>query len=366
MKTEAQSSVLSVADSLYTMGNYSKAIELYRQHSVKEDRFEIIAKSFHALGNYDEALRYYDLALSNDPENTSIKYDYAKLLAKTKSYEKSSSLFYELIAKDDTNPNFHYEQGLVLEKMVDTLGKAQTEFHRAYEMDNGHQKAIFKIAKHYLVKRKHELVDQYVDQGLKSYAGNKELISLKAQNYYWQEMYDDGAVWFQKLVNLGESSLFLHEKLSFCYLRLYDYENAMIHVKKALKFEPKNPSNLYILAQIHQMEQNYTKAEKYFKMAIEILDAPLDEEYIKLATTLNAQDKHSEAIGVLQKAISENPDNIQAHFFMLTTKSAYYEDINEKIKLHEKFIDKYPNTGQGRFAKYLLEKLKEEKFMEKE
>ncbi len=366
IKTEAQSSVLFVADSLYAMGNYTKAIEKYRQHPVKEDTFEAIAKAFIALGNYDEGLLYYDRALNSDEENSLLKYDYARLLAKIKKYDKAETFFRELIDIDYKNPNFHYELGLVLEKKVDSLGEAQNRFHSAYELDNTHQKAIYKIAKYHLVKRHHEVVDTYIDAGLQSYSNSRELISLRAQNLYWQELYDDAAVWYEKLISLGESSLFIHEKLSFCYLRLYDYKKAMIHVKKALKYEPKNPSNIYILGQIYQQEQDYVNAERYYKKAIEILDSPLDAEYIKLATTLNAQDKHDEAIKTLQKAIKENPNNMQARFFMLTTKSAYYGDINEKIRLHEEFIEKYPNTGQGKYVKHLLEKLKEEKFMKKD
>ncbi len=365
VKTEAQSSVLTVADSLYTMGNYSKAIDTYKTHPVKEDTFEPIAKAYLALGNYDEALLYYDRALHSDQENALLKYDYAKLLARMKNYDKASSFFSELIEADSENPNFHYELGLVQEKLPDTVGVAQKSFKTAFDLDDTHQKAIYKLAKFNLQKRYYVLVDQYVDKGLTSYAANRQLISLKAQNFYWQEMYDDAAVWFEKLIALGESSQFIHEKLSFCYVRLYDNKNALIHCEKALRYEPRNPTNLYILGQIYQQEHDYANAEKYYKKSIEILDTPLDAEYTKLATALNAQKKYDEAIKTLQKAIEENPKNMQAKFFMLTAKSAYYKDIDEKIRLHEAFIKKYPNTRHGRFVKLLLRDLKEEKFMEK-
>lgn len=365
-KTEAQSSVLNIADSLYTMGNYTKAIETYKQHPIKEETYEAIAKAYQALGIYDAALEYYDDAYLSDSTNMLLKYDYAKLLAKMKKYDKATEYFSELIDKDSNNPNFHYELGLVHEKTADTLGKAQNRFHTAYELDNTHQKAIYKIAKYHLQKRQHDLVDTYVDKGLESYANNRELINLKAQNYYWQEMYDDAAVWFQKLFDLGESSQFIHEKLSFCYVRLYDYENALFHAKRALKYEPKNPTNLYILGQIYGQEKDYENAEKYYKLAIGILDTPLDTEYTKLATVLNLQDKRVESIKVLQKAIKENPKNKQAHFFLLTTKTAHYKDLDEKIRLHENFISKFPEGWHAKIAKQRLDKLKEEKFMTKE
>jgi len=150
VKTGAQSSVLSVADSLYSMGNYSKAIETYKTHPIKEEVLESIAKAYEALGNFDEAILYYDSALDYDQENSLLKYDYAKLLARTKQYKKAGSFFTELINSDDQNPNFYYELGLVHEKQVDTLGLAQKSFKTAFELDNAHQKAIYKLAKYNL------------------------------------------------------------------------------------------------------------------------------------------------------------------------------------------------------------------------
>ncbi len=365
-KTEAQTSVLSVADSLYTMGNYTKAIETYKQHPVKEEVFESIAKAYVALGNYDEALLYYDRALNGDKENTLLKYDYAKLLSRMKQYDKAAAFFSELIDKDYKNPNFHYELGLVLEKTPDTLGKAQNRFFSAYELDNTHQKAIYKIAKYHLQKRHHEQVDKYVDQGLKSYANNKELISLKAQNFYWQEDYKNAVIWFKKLINLGESSQFIQEKLSFSYVRLYEYEDALIHAKQALKFDPNNTTNLYVIGQIYERMEDFVNAETYFKMYLELQDVPLDTEYAKLAFVLNRQEKYGEAIKMYQKAIKEDPSRVENRFFLVMAKAKYYKDIDAKIKVHEDFIAKYPENPYAQFSQKMVSDLKKEKFMQKE
>jgi len=50
-KTEGQTSVLNLADSLYVTGNYSKAIEQFQSYDKPSDVFEKIAKSYLALGN---------------------------------------------------------------------------------------------------------------------------------------------------------------------------------------------------------------------------------------------------------------------------------------------------------------------------
>ena len=133
----------------------------------------------------------------------------SKFLTKTKKYDEASTLFDQLIYTDYKNPNYHYEQGIVLEKLKDST--AINRYRSAYDLDQTHQKAIFKIAKYYLIKREHNLSHKYIDKGLESYANNIELISLKAQNYYYQHYYTKAIPWFKKLLELGEDSEFIHE-----------------------------------------------------------------------------------------------------------------------------------------------------------
>lgn len=366
LKAEAQTSALAIGDESYALGNYTKAIKAYKLHDKPEEIHEKIAKAYLALGNYDKALQFYSKAFEKDSTNISLQYNYGKILFKTKAYKHAKDMFIQLSDKNPKNPNFYYELGLAQEKISDTITAAQQSFKRAFELDKTHQKAIYKLAKHELQKRNFESVHQYVDKGLQSYQKNTQLISLKAQSYYWQEMYDDAVVWFEKLIGLGESSQFIHEKLSYCYVRLYDNKNALIHCEKALKYEPMNASNLFILAKIYQQEHDFTNAEKYYKLSIEVQNTPLDTEYRELAIVLNMQNKHDEAIKTLQKAIKENPENMQNRFFMLTTKSRYYGDLDEKIRLHEEFIKKYPNSKYTKHVEFLLSKLKNEDFMKRD
>ena len=202
-----------------------------------------------ALGNYDEAILNYQKSIDSNPDNALTKYEYAKLLSKTKNYKEASDEFYKLIDIDYNNPNYHYELGLVLENLKDST--AQNRFFSAFQLDSTHQKAIFRIAKFHVKKRKYKIANYYIDIGLKTYANNKELINLKAQNYYLKKDYDKAVIWFEKLLSLNESSQFIHEKLSFSYAQLYEYEKAIEHGELALIFDPKNATNLYIQGQLY-------------------------------------------------------------------------------------------------------------------
>lgn len=361
-KAEAQTSVLNRADSLYVNGNYTKAIAQYKLYEKQQDVFGKMAKAYVAIGNYDEALKNYKRGVEANPEDALLKFEYARLLSKTKKYQEATSVFNDLIAVDDKNPNYHYELGLVLERLKDST--ATHSFQTAYQLDETHQKAIFKLAKQALKKRKHDYVETLLDKGLSFYENNVELISLKAQNFYWLQYYRKAHIWFEKLIALGESSEFIHEKLSLCYGYIYDYENAIAQRKMVLKYNPNDANSMYLIGTYYYELNDFVNAEKFIKQALKIKDAPLDAEYSKLATVLNRQDKHDEAIANLKIAIKENPENIATHFRMLLTKDAYYADFDSRIKIFEDFQKKFPaKSFYSEYVKKRISELKEEKFL---
>lgn len=361
IKTEAQTSVLMLADSLYANGYYSKAIAQYEVYNKPSEVYEKIAKASIAIGNYNQALLNYQESIKAHPNNTLLKYEYAKLLSRTNNLQSAASQFNKLIIIDSLNPNNHFEYGLILEKQNDST--AVEEFINTFLLDSLHQKAIYKVAKYKLQKREFDEVEKLVNTGLKSNQFNVELINIKAQNYFWKQDYHKAIVWFEKLVALGESSQFIHEKLSLCFAKTYRLPEAIKHGLLALKFEPNNTNNLFVLGRLYEKNKEFDKAESYYTKALEMEDAPLDAQYTQLGRVLNYQKKYAEAIQVLNKARQENPKNDTAAFYLLQSKNAYYEDFDTKINLYQKFIKEFPDSVLKTVAAAQLSQLKQEKFM---
>jgi tetratricopeptide (TPR) repeat protein len=363
-KTEAQTSVLGVADSLYLNGNYTKSIETYKKIQNQSLVYDKIAKAYMALGNYDEAVSNYKSSIEANPDNALIKYEYAKLLSKTKKYKEALEVFYQLIDIDYKNPNYHYESGLVLEKLKDST--AQNRFYSAFQLDSTHQKAIFRIARFHVKKRHYKTANHYIDIGLKTYKNNKDLISLKAQNYFNRKDYDNAVVWFEKLIALNETSQFIHERLSMSYARIYEFEKAIEQGLLALEYDPNNTNNLFIQGELYERIDDYENAEKYMLQSLLLQDQSLDKEYVKLASVYNRQQKYKEGIEAYKRAISENPEDERIQFLLIFTKDQYYEDVDTRIKLYENFKNKFPKSKYKDFIDYRIAELKEDKFLKKD
>lgn len=363
-KTEAQSSVLNVSDSLMANGNFSKAIKLL-ENSTTENLNYRLAKAYNAIGNYDKAIENYKKAIEINTKNTLLQYQYGKLLSKVKNNKEAVSIFNKLKEKDSTNPNYHYELGIVLERLKQTEA-AQDNFKTAYTLDNTHQKAIYKLARHSLVKKEFERLNNLITVGLNSYPKNAALISLKAQSLYLLRHYNQAIIWFEKLIALGEKSQFVLEKLSYAYTKELEYEKAIQCLEQALLFEPKNVENLYKLGSLYQLINDYKNAEKHIKQSLELQDITLDHQYIKLATVYNRLKKPQTAVKYFNKALKENPNNESATFFLLVTKASYYKDYQSKIDLFEAFIKNNPESKFVTLAKWELKKIEKEQFLKAE
>ncbi len=354
----------ATADDYYVNGNYSKAIETYKSLKNLNPVYDDIAKAYVAIGIYDKAIEYYEKAIKSNNEDLLTRYEFAKLLTRTKKYKKANQLFFNLIVSDSLNPNYHYELGIVLEKQKDSTALAQ--FMEAYQLDNTHQKAIFKIAKQHLMKRDFVSTHTYADKGLESYKNNVELISLKAQAYYHQEYYTHAVVWFNKLLDLGEKSEFIHEKLSLGYAENSEYKEAIYHRKQALKYSPNDANALFVIGSYYQSLNDFERAEDYIKKALLLKDLPLSKEYQRLGIVLNRQKKYAQALKAFQKSLKEDPTNVMAEFYILRTKDEYYADVDSKIKMYEQFISQKTKSPFLSYAQGRLKKLKQEKFTEQE
>ncbi|MBU3822004.1 tetratricopeptide repeat protein [Flavobacteriaceae bacterium XHP0103] len=361
-KTEGQTSVLNLANNLYKTGKYSKAIEQYKKVKGQHQVYDKIAVCFVAVGNFDEALKNYELHIKANPNDAFVKYDYAKLLFNTNKHEEASMIFKELVGSDSSNPNYHYQLGLTLEKLKDST--AITEYQKTFKLDSTHQKAIYKVARYHVVKKENQLAEYYMDMGLKSYANNTELISLKAQYYYMNEDYYKASQWFEKLLELGESSGFVHEKLSLCYGHLKRFEEAIEQRKLALEFNQNDAVAIYVIGTYYLELSDFINAEKYLKNALELLDKPLDAEYSKLAVVLNSQNKYDEALDVLKKAIKEDPESVYPQFMLALTKDKYYADVDARIQAYLDFKKRFPSSNYNEYVDGRISELRKETFVD--
>lgn len=343
-KAGAQISALAIADSLYAVGNYSEAIEeLHRSGSKSQASLIRLAKAQEAIGNPAAALEAYKAVLDDDPGRVLAAVAYAKLLSYTGKLTKADSVFKSLIRKYPDNPDFYYQLGLVREKQKDST--AMSLYNVAIYLDNTHRPALIKVSKKALIEGNLSRAERLSKQGLEANPNQVTLLSILAQAYYYQKEHNLAVQQFEKLVDLGEGSEFIHSKLGASYSNLDKYEKAIHHFNAALDFEDKNPTTHYNLGKLYALTGEYENAEGHLLQSILLKAVTLDGEFTSLGLTYKQMGKPKEALHYLNKALKENPENERAMFERAVVADSYYEDLPTRMNYYLAYLEKFEELG---------------------
>lgn len=132
------------------------------------------------------------------------------------------------------------------------------------------------------------------------------------------------------------------------YQNLQQTDKALEYYKKALKSSPTNSDIAYSIGAIYANAENYTEARRYFEQAVQLnpsnlnaKDALLDmkdvisQNNVQSAVKLIEEQKYDEALMLLNKALTDNPQNSDAYFYRASvydTKNKYQLAINDYKK----------------------------------
>lgn len=359
-KVGAQTSTLSYADSLYRVGNYSKAIKAYQQLDKKAYAAQQIAKAYKALGNSKKALENYEKSLQVDSLNTLVLYDYGKLLFTTGKLKKSLEIFEQLKAKDTLNPNFYYriglaKQALKSENYIDS-------YKKAFQLDAQHQKNIYKLIVYHLQHKEFEKVAMFLNAGLKNNPEDLKVIGFKAQYYYALKQYRKALFWFEKLIARKKATQYVYEKSAFSAYRISKILKAIEYYEAALKLDAGNYYYHSQLATLYYKDGVHEKAVFHASQSIAAKMIDSSGDYYILGLVAFDKKAHKTAMKYFKIALKENPDFEEAQFQMALCADNLYADLNEKLKMYERFLEKFPKakSSMQQLARDRIRELKAE------
>ncbi|MCF6308459.1 MAG: tetratricopeptide repeat protein [Flavobacteriaceae bacterium] len=353
-------SALAIADSLYNLGDYSKAINYYNQLSENENIDYKLAKSHEAIGNIPKAIQYYKKAVFSNPKATQATYNYAKLLFKTAKLIEADSIFKSLSIENPNNPNFTYQRGLIKERQKDST--AVSFFQETYKIDSNHINAAYKIAKLKLKKRKFSEAKPYINKGLFVDSASIRFLMLKALHSYHTKNYHQAIKDYNSLLKLGKKDAKLHFNLADSYYKVLDIEKAIDQYTILInEFDDKNEVYHYNLGICYSALHYNVKAIKQFESAIVYKYTPLDKEFYAIARAYKYEGNTKQEIKMLKKAISQNPNDEMLQYQLLLAYDRFYKDKKVVLAYFEKYLKRFGETGKFReLAKYRISELKKE------
>lgn len=334
-----QSNVVTLADSLYATGNYTKAINAYSELGTTKAGLQI-ARSYNAIGNYEKAIAQYSSVLEKDTKQQLAQFELGKLLLKTNKASKAQALFEVLSLENPMNSEYHYQLGEAI-RAWDDMDKSIPHYKKAIQVDSTHLRSLFQLSKYYLVTREKDSVLSYTNKGLAYYPEDVALLNLKALAYFNNEEYRKSIPAFEKLLALGEQKLFIFMKLGMAYFKTWELEKAKKMYAEALIIEDDHADAYFELGQVYLKNRQLDSAEIAIKKSIEVQIPYLAEEYETLARLERNKENLKGALDYYNLAHIEDPELPRLYWQVCVLYDQLYKDPAKKLTYYERFVNMY-------------------------
>lgn len=336
-----------LADSYFSLGNYSKAIQHLKQTPESKEQQHKLAKSYEQTGNLKSALAHYEKLFDRYPEDIFLAYEYSKLLRKTAKNKQAEEILNTLIATDSLNPNFPYQMGLLKEQQSDSL--AIEYFEKAYRLDPNHLPAAVKVVTDKIKNKVFEQADTILTQTLKIDDTHFQLSNLKALNHFYQKDFHKAIAGYNKLLELNRPSENVYLKLGFAYAQVLDFEKSIEHYTIAINdYNDKNPEAHYEIATSFMALHYYEKAQRHLEIAMLLKEPQLEQEYTSLFELYHRQKKYKTALEILNEASKKYPGNEFFRYRIATTSDNFFNDKKTILKQYEIYLKAFGESGKYR------------------
>ncbi|MGB3142694.1 MAG: tetratricopeptide repeat protein [Maribacter sp.] len=341
LKAQAQTAGLSVADSLYAEGNYTKAINEYSKIGTASAALQI-ARSYNAIGNFDKAVTQYQFVTTQHPDIQLAQFEFVKLLLKMGNVSDANAVFSNLAELNTDNQEYQYYLGET-NKELDQLEEALVHYKKAVALDSTHLRSLFQLAKYYTVKQERDNALEYIEKGLWFYDTDVALINLKALVLFNDYQYNNAIPWFEKLLDLGEDKDYIYEKLADCYSHNWEFEKSKETYGILLDRDDTNSQTYFSLANVYIKEQKLDSAKVFINKAMEVQKPIFAQGYNSLADIARQQKDLKTALSFYQMAHQEDATDARIYYNICTVYDQLGDNLQKKLEYYQNFLKQYPN-----------------------
>lgn len=350
------------ADSLYAIGDYSAALQSYKNIPQTAAVAFQIARVYKVLGNYNNAATFYGTGLKTDSLNVLATFEYGKLLLDDNKKQDAKKVFDKLILKHPKTSAYYFYAGKAVDDS-DHLQESIPLYEKAVELNPEFSIARNALVTNYLLNRKYLYGVDSAIEGLKYDPNDITMYSLLAQCYYHYGNYVKAIVNFEKVATAGLATEGIYKLLGNAYYQNNDFQKAIDTYKTVLN--KKEDAAVYMMiSKAYLQLKDYKNALGYIETAVVLKQPKLNEEYKQLAMIFRKTEQTKQELEYLKKAKSEDPNDAIAAYWYCTAYDRYYSDITSKINVYEQFLKDFPNDPYEALTKQRISDLIKQRFLE--
>jgi len=356
IKTQAQALALSIADSLYAIGDYTNAINKYAEVGTLRSDLQI-ARAYNTIGNFDKAITQYNFIIARDTTLQIATFELGKLNLKVRKPKEALALFSKLAIKEGSNPEYLYYQGEAY-RNLEKHEKSVISYKKAIAIDSTHLRSLFQLAKYYVVQKEDNVAMPYIDQALGFYKNDLSFINLKALAHFHNGAFDKAIPWFKRVLELGDKKKYVYEKLAHSYFKEWNFEKAKETYHILIRNDDSDYNAYFNLGHVFWKNKQKDSAQFYIKKSIEVQTPNFEREYSSLAGFSREENDLKNALKYYKLAYEENTKNSINFYQVCTLTDQYAKEPKIKLQCYEDFIKKF-GSEKGYFTTMVNKRISE-------
>jgi len=334
--------------SLYKEGNFSKALEAFKQATQQDPAlikaWENLGWAHYKTGNPDEAVKIWTMLLKVEPKNVDVLNALGVLYLETEKWEQAIKWFSKALRADATRDNVRLKLGDAYEG-AKKWNKAITQHEKVLKKHPHDKRALYRLARVYEqsgnISKGIDALKQYLSsikmKDRKSEYKLARLYAKQGNQFYDRKKYKQAAGAYKAALDWRPAYPQYLKNLGWAYWHLSQWKLCeSTWLSYASKFSDKvEPYNL--LTRLYLRLGRYQKALQTTGKSLQ-LDANQPDEHLNQARALFADQQYKKAKGLSERLTKRYPNHLAINTFWGEILMQYH-DFKRGEKQWRKVLD---------------------------
>lgn len=215
-----------------------KYASLLKKAKPSEQTAYYLGKSFYEKEDLGNAIKYLQIAMKENPDNSEIPYTVARAYADMFNYQQSVDYFQKAIALNPTQSRWIYEMALIYYAIPDEQNSLKYMLEageKGYKKDNEY---LQNLATAYQLAGKPEEGIVILKDLLQKRPTDINIINSIAEGYYNMKKYDDAISYYNQLLTINPNNASALYMTGMSFQKKGEREKGMAICDKAIQLDP--------------------------------------------------------------------------------------------------------------------------------
>lgn len=293
----------------------------------------LLAEIYAASGDNQSAIKEYERIIQIDPNQHKVRLILTTILIKDGQFNRALENLNLIIEQDPNLVIAHYYRGRIhLE--LGNAAEAEKGYLEVLKRNQTMEPALFDLGSLYQMSQKYEQAVETYERLLDLYPNNL-IVRERLINLYYklgqEDKAENQAEEIRKQSKPGDPG---RQTLGLIYLKQGKLEKSIEELDLIVTAWPEDDKSRYYLASAHEEKGSPEDALHHFRMIKEESEYYVNAQ-MHISYILDSQEKHDEAVKVLEKVIQTRKDKVEPYLML----ASIYEGKNEFSKAKEVILE---------------------------